>query len=124
MTIKTAQSARAKKYLQKPVKYKGKVMTRQAWLDELSERMTSLDVVGVADQPARDKAAKTMMLMKREGVPDGNELHPKTIRFRALERLAWEASKSEYRAYIEEDTFLRLTKTEFDYLNTKEHNVG
>ena len=115
MSISKAAAAKAAKHLSKLVRRDGVVKTRKEWIDHFCETGCRVVVAEVPDTAKRKRAASQVMVMKRGWVPWGNEKHPETIRFRQLERDAFEATKPEYRVFIDETTFYVLSKTEYDY---------
>lgn len=124
MSISKAAAAKAAKHLSKLVRRDGVVKTRKEWIDHFCETGCRFVVIDVPDIAKCKRAAKQLMVMKRGWVPTGNEKHPETIRFRQLERDAFQATKPEYRLFIDETTFYVLSKTEYDYLQQRSSNVA
>ena len=117
-----ANTSRRDSYLAKLIRFRGVVMSRREWIEQLVAEGHTLDTYQEPDAKARKKAALALVAMKRCGIDPirglSNDKHPDFQRFWKLEDEAFGAMATLYAARkAGESTFWKLNKTEADYLS-------
>lgn len=112
-----AQEARREATLSQDIRTAtGEVMERRELVDKELSEGGKPEIVQVPDTAALNKAIERKKVMDRGWVPTGNEKHPATIEYRALqETIKNPPTRPEYRMQKTDDSWRVLTKAEYDH---------
>lgn len=120
-TITKAQEARVEKFLTTLIRTSAYgICTRAERLDQALADGAKVEAINVRNEARERKIERELVQMKGRdgwGVPMGNDRHPKTIQYRALQtELADGPKMVEYRLHRPDEEYWNvITKTEFEY---------
>jgi len=115
------QQARASARLEEKIRdTDGQVFTKRAWIECKLAAGYKPIATQVSDPTMVAKLEKELAYLRKQWEPSGNPNWPPTKRFYAIKQeLADGPTKTEYRLVHTDDSPFTITKTEYDYANTK-----
>ena len=115
------QQARANARLEEKIRESdGQVFTKRAWIERKLASGYKPIVIQVSDPTTVAKLEKELAYLRTQWEPSGNPNWPPTKRFYAIKQeLADGPTKPEYRLVHTDGRIFTITKTEYDYANTK-----
>ena len=118
--IENAQKARAEKYLNSLVNYKGKIITVKQWLHALNDAGFHPETDTIHDTSKEEKETERLRrIINSWDFPAGNECHPTVKRYHHDKaELAKGIFKTVYMMRSEKLGYV-ITKTGYDYITEK-----